>query len=482
MSKATSEVNRSSSSRWIAFISFSLLFTINVSWIRQNPWYDLPPKPYSDGPDYEAIGWGIYSGLGLATHLGNHEWQSAYLQSHPILYHDWSAKTGPIVPRTDRPPFLSVVIAGIYGLFGVNETAYIAVRIFLAACLSAAGAIAILLSHRCTEWMLQHRTFTALSPSIKQTLPVFSALACFVLALFDSNVRRYMEDFLTELPALALTQLFIAVSLLALRRPQSRGWLVVSGLVFGLMIYDRSLFVAWLPGLFVLWVILVRTESRTLQVSSKRWRRLLDRVSRAAIPILVAIVVVAPWSIRNCLILQQFMPLGTKGPITMMGGYCDAAYQQQGNWSNEPERYWRKILEQSFGDQLASSTEANLLLELELVSIAKREVRQWIGTNLAKLPTLVMKRLYSHFNPYNGLSGLVKLVAIIGVLLSLKYLPRESIFMLGLVMINASCVAAMYSVGGRFFVPLYGVMYLFCAQGCTCAAALVLRLVSKPAI
>jgi hypothetical protein len=267
------------------------------------------------------------------------------------------------------------------------------------------------------------------------------------------------------------------VSLLALRRPQSRGWLVASGLVLGLMIYDRSLFVAWLPGLFVLWIVLIRKKT---QSATSKWKSLGDCASRAAVPVLVAIVVVSPWCIRNCLVLHQFMPLGTKGPITMMGGYCDAAYQQGGNWSNEPERYWRRILEQSFGDQLASSTEANLLLELELVAIAKREVRQWIGANLTKLPSLVLKRLYSHFNPYNGLSGLVKLVAIVGVVLSLKYIPRECIFMLGLVIINAVAVAGMYSVGGRFFVPLYGVMYLFCALGCTCVVALGLRLVLKP--
>ncbi len=425
----------------------------------------MPPKPFSDGPDYEAIGWGISEGLGLSTHLSNPEWQSGYLAADPQVYAAWRAKSGPIVPRTDRPPLLPLVIGGIYQILGQSQMAFMAVRVFLAVCLSMAGALAVFTSYRFTNLYVNEPPQGLVKTWFSPLAPLFAAVVAFTLALFDSNVRRYMEDFLTEMPAFVLTQIFLMILLVNIRKRNPIAGFVLAGFVFGLMIYCRSLFVSWIPGLFLLLFVLRYAAFRTIVTG--RLKRAGLGIFQSSIVIVVALIVISPWCIRNCLVLKSFMPLGTKGPITLLGGYCDEAVLANGDWRNEPERYWRSVLEKSYGDELETSPSANLNLELELVHIAKREVKSWIKANIGMLPKLAVMRLCTHFNPYSGLSGLVKAIAILGIVIAIIHRPLEATCLVGIVLINASVVAAMYSVGGRFFVPLYGVMYLFCAVGCT---------------
>lgn len=458
------------SSLWIAGISLLLLMAINVSWLRQSDHFSVPPEVDTEGQTIEAIGWGLYSGLGFATHFADPDWRAAYIGSHPDSHPSRFIKTGPIVPRTDYSPILPMVIAGIYHVFGVTPSAFAAVRTFLAFCLAVAGALSVFLAHRYAQWIMQHRSFESLSNHAKQNLALFCAIVCFAVFAFDHRVRAYTEDFATNLPALVSTQLLIFASLFALRRTGISAYITL-GIAFGLMVYASPSSVVLVPGLFWCWLILGRDATDDLQSTSWTGNWCLRRILRAFTPIVVAVVVVAPWCLRNSIILHQFKPFGTAAPITLMGGYCDTAYEQSGSWSYEPEAYWRGILEQSFGDELARSSDANLLLELELAAIAKREVWQWIVMNKAKLPNMAFKRFSSLYRSPTSLNLWLKVLAISGVVVSIKYLPRESFFLLGWLLINTIAVMATYHSPVSSLVPMYCVLYLCCALGCSVVLA-----------
>lgn len=449
----------------IALVSFFILLAVNVAWIRSNVWYQMPAKPFSDGLEYEAIGWGLNHGLGLSSHYSDPGWRSSYANANPDLYAGWVAQNRPIVPRTDRPPLLPVVIAGIYSVFGATPTAFASIRIFLAVCLAASGAISVLIAFVLADRIKPLGTGAQTSKFVLKYGPYIAALICFAIAVAEHTIKTYMEDFLTELPAMFLTQLFL-VALLVINAQERPKWsLVVAGVLFGLMFYARSLFILWTPALFIA-IAVVRYCSLGVDQPTALPRNRLKRASLESLAIFtVAAIVIAPWCIRNCIVLHKWMPLGTKGTITLLGGYCDEAYNDAGNWQNTPERHWRDVLEKSFGSELETSPQANIQLELELVTIARREVKNWISSNVDKLPALAAKRLYSNFNPYHGLSALVKLCALFGLIIALRQFPRPTILLFAPIVINAAVVACLYSVGGRFLVPLYGVIYVFCAIG-----------------
>ncbi len=451
--------------------AFAILVSINVRWIANNEWFDLPAKPFSDGPDYESMAWGLAHGIGLSSHFGNPQWQQTYLIADPEIYDGWEQKTGPIVPRTDRPPLLSVCIAGIYLVLGSNQTAYVVVRIFLAICLSLAGAIAVVMSQHIWD-RIAASSDQNISQRWRITMPFLASAFCLLIAVFDNNVKRYMEDFLTELPAFALTQIFAIAVFAAMNARQPRWAIVAAGVLFALMSYARSLFILWMPGLCVLLFVLfwISYQPRVVHEKTMQPNGLKGAIVSLKQTVLFASVVLlclSPWLVRNCLVLQTFMPLGTKGPVTLMGGYCDESFDAGGDWRSEPELYWRKVERTSFGTELDWSTSANIVYELEMVRIARQEIKAWINQNWSKIPRLIAGRIWIHFNPYSGKSGIAKLLAAIGAIIVIYRAPRYGIFLVGMIAINATVVAGLYSVGGRFLVPLYGVMYVFAAIGCT---------------
>ena len=465
-----------------ALIAAVLLIACNIGLLCQQADRAAPAKPDSDAVDYEAIGWGLANGIGLSTELGNPQWQALYRDAGGEYEQMVEAKSGPVVPRTDRPPLLPLVIAAIYKTVGRNAWGMFSIRCFLAVCLSLAGAVAVGLTFA-TSYLLIGNT---LASRLRIKFAWLAAIVCGIIAVSDRTARSYTQDYLTELPAMLATQCFFIAVLITLFSPRQK-YVILSGVLLAVMLYTRSLFIVWLPGLWVLllWLNYIsgvqsHGEFNTHVVESKfirsslrgSWRRAAWRSSSV---VGIALLLMLPWLIRNCIVLKEFSPLGTKGSITLMGGYCDAAYRAGGAWQVAPESQARANLVAKFGDSLQTSTQTNLELEKQLQHDSKIAVRQWIFANWSKLPLLMCMRVIDHFNPYWGVSGFRKLFALIGAVVLVRRLPQVGWFAVGLIGINAFMVSLMYSVGGRFLVPLYGIVYMLAALG-VCWLLLVTRL------
>ncbi len=419
-----------------------------------------------DGPDYENIAYQLYNGHGFRIDTLNANWRSVYEQTDS----DYSAHLQS-PPRqlqtTGRPPLFPLVVCGIYQVIGRNEYAFAAVRIFLATCLALSGALSV--------WLTSHVLKDATQPWAER----IGCAATLLLAASSRTLQDYATDFLTEPLALLLMQLFVlCVCVLGndvidndsdqidSRKSGTRhGMIVAAGVLLGLLILTRSMFVVWLPAIGLL--VMVAAHRLTL----------LGRLRTAALLVLVACLVCSPWWVRNVLVLQRWMPLGTQGAITLLGGYSDAALRSNGDWQAAPELALRDELSQRVNFRsLANDSQR----ELEVAEVAEKRVEQWFWQHSQDLPGLFAKRIHVHWNPYSGRSLIWKLAMVLGVAGLVVHRRREAWWLLGLPLVSTLVVAMFYSTGGRFLVPLYGVLFTLGGLGVAYSWASLTQLVAQP--
>jgi len=448
--------------RWL-LVALCVLLPLQWLSIASNPWFTRPPKPIGDGPDYENIAFHLWQGKGFVIDSTNAHWRQAYVpdaESYAVHLHS----TPRALPTTARPPLFPLVIAAIYQCVGRNEFGFAAVRLFLATCLALAGALAVwltaqLLGRQALLW----RQAAANPEVVKVTTVSVGVAATLFFVAINRTLRDYATDFLTEPLALLLMQCFVIVAIhlcacsglqsdveTICNKGRNQVWVAaLAGVIWGLLILTRSMFVVWMPAIWLLFFV-AWPPGRP-----GRWRL-------ATLVVLSASLTCLPWWVRNCLVLERFMPLGTQGATTLLGGYSDAALNGNGDWQAAPELQLRQTLEGRADYQALPSDSAR---EVAVASEASRLVRTWIGEHLWDLPRLLAKRIYVHWNPYSGASLIWKIPLAIGLLGLVFSRQRLAYWFIGLPLTSTLVVAVFYSTGGRFLVPLYGVLFTVAGIG-----------------
>ena len=136
--------------------------------------------------------------------------------------------------------------------------------------------------------------------------------------------------FMTE----PLATLMLALLAWTWVRNASAGWTtrraIASGIAMGGLLAARTIFILTTPVLLIL-------PGKDLSFGSKlAWKT-------KAICLAVAIVVISPWWIRNIVVLDAFMPLGTQGGINLPMGFGPRALRSQGIWASNPGDGWPEI-------------------------------------------------------------------------------------------------------------------------------------------
>ena len=465
---------------------------VQIWFVAHDPWFFEPPKPIGDGPDYENVAFQITQGRGWSMDWTDTQWQEPYRQAS--LPHaadnttgDWPiadysiqlSRTDGLAATTARPPLLPLINAAVYMILPRGPTAFAAVRIFLAICIAVASSVAVAITVRIVRQLTN------------SWWPVFlAAMVTMGLAVLDRTSRSYATDFLTEPLAMLLTQLWLWCLCELLMLPIATGnkplndqpvhlrwqlpwqrerWLIgAAGLLLGLMILTRSLMVLWLPGVWLMIVVATRMRYHFFFSRGSFDRVLQPPFSqdcrRATAIVAIAMLTCAPWWVRNCVVLQSPMPLGTQGPITLVGGYNDDALALAGQWSEAPELRLRRDAEAEVVGQPINAREVHVARR------ASRQVKDWIAGHISTLPKLASVRLKNEWNPYHGRALLFRIAAAIG-LCWLFVLNRSSAALLGgILIVNSVTVMLLYSVGGRFIVPTYGILYSLAGIGIGCTA------------
>lgn len=187
-----------------------------------------------------------------------------------------------------------------------------------------------------------------------------------------------------------------------------------------------------------------------------------NRMRKSCIFVGLAVTLCMPWWIRNMVVLERAMPLGTQGPITLLGGYADESLNSNGDWQLEPILQLQAQLEKTESYQLlANDTHREIMLAEE----ASRRVHQWIVAHWVDIPGLMIKRVYVHWNPYSGRSAVWKLAVLFGIVACIARRQPMAWWLVGTLVISTGATAMLYSTGGRFLVPLYGVLYTLAGLG-----------------
>jgi hypothetical protein len=211
------------------------------------------------------------------------------------------------------------------------------------------------------------------------------------------------------------------------------------------LVLTRSITIFWLPGLAIL---------VAMSATKNRWRW-------TTIYLLLVIVLLSPWWIRNMTVMQCMMPLGGQGAASLRGGYCDEALADFGNWHGDAEERLQRSLDAD--PDAAGWTQAQR--EVALAQRASQETWQWIRENQGEIPRLMGMRMVSHWSPFSGTSLMWRLAILVGWLMVLMRQRREAIWILGLPLISTVTVAFLYETGGRFLVPLYPMLYMTAGLG-----------------
>lgn len=478
-------------------VAIGLLLPWHIAMVASDPWFRLPPKPVGDGPDYENIAYHISRGEGWSLDWTDPQWRAPYvnadvkaINSHDQNTHGLSVyaaqleRSDGLAPTTARPPLFPAIVAAIYWVVERGPTAFACVRLLLAASLAFAGATATALSAR------------LVAAVTSKAWPVgLAAAGTLLLALLDRTVRTYATDFLTEPLALLLVQLWLwcicelldvfgnnsQSSIQAASAPRRRALATLSGILMALLIYTRSIMVLWLPGIWLLlWAAAwFRAAQLSQQPATKatagktpHWQSL----TLATRVIVVCVVLCVPWWVRNCVVLKTWMPLGTQGPITLLGGYSDEALAQFGEWQVEPEQRLRENAERELVIEQDRSIPNR---EVRIARQASQQVRRWASEHIAQLPRLTTMRAINEWNPYTGRALAWKLLALLGLCWLAIVVPRAAWLLGGILLLNTLCVMLLYSVGGRFLVPLYGILYTLAGLGATCVVLATLYLVER---
>ena len=437
--------------RWffIALVSFLLL---HVSAVVLDEWFTRPPKPIGDGPDYEAIGFGISKGYGWSTSFSDPEWRKIYSDAQDstsgLDYTVQLARRGPVVADTNRPPLLPFCIAVVYQIVPRGPIAFGVIRIALACCLSIGCAIAV-------GWAVA--IASRMNKEAGPMLPVSVGLSLIAIVYSERNFRNYTTDFSTEPLAFLLTQVFLVVAWYGSQKGCWR-WAAFAGALFAAMVFCRGVFVLWIP-LAAVWLWYAYGVSKPISVVNRLEPRRWVFVFLLVFGLLSSI----GW-VRNCCVLGSFYPLGTKGVATLMGGYCDESFQTGGEWQFAPEREMRRELESKIDLETATPLDFQNM-ELEINKQARLRIQQWVAQNIQRLPELLFKRVVTEWNPYTGKALLLKILALVGVFWLFRYNRVALAWFAGPLLINTIMVSMTYSVGGRFLVPTYGSIYLLAAFG-----------------
>jgi 4-amino-4-deoxy-L-arabinose transferase-like glycosyltransferase len=373
------------------------------------------PGP-GDEAEYDLLAMQIVGGHGFRFDYDDRDWRRPYEQANHHGEYDLLLSRQGSAPTTYRPPLFPAVMAALYAAFGRS---FAVVRVFNCLVMAAAGAVAVGLVAR-------------------RLGPLPGVLSGLLFAVIEHRARYHAGLVLTESLA-SLLAILLAAALFAMAKNGRLRAAVVAGLLLGLAVLNRPLVALWVP-----WIVLLAW-----------WVCPQRRLTAAATLAMVAGAVVAPWGVRNSLLLGQFAPLGTHGQQNLAAAYSDEAVQRRG--------LWFRLDETGFFPPAIDDSQPGLEREKERAERSQRAALEWIRHQPHRAAVLVAMRIWQLWQPRMHWDALILGLMAFGAVLWPAAAERR-IFLMMLIA-NTIAVAVTWSVGGRFLVPLLPIVHAFAACG-----------------
>ena len=364
------------------------------------------PPETGDGHDYDAIAFNVWQGRGFGYQWSDENWRKPY-ENIP-RYRLLLSRQSEYYPTTYRPPAMPYLLTAVYAVAGRNFTAW---RVINCAVTASAVTTAAIIS--------------------AQFAGVPAAVITAAILLQSRELTRYSAMFMTE----PLAALMLALLAWTWVRNATNGWTlmraIVSGIAMGGLLAARTIFILTTPVLLIL-------PGRDLSFGSRfAWKTKL-------ICLAAAIVVISPWWIRNILVLDAFMPLGTQGGINLPMGFGPRALRSQGIWASNPGDGWPEIAAQKL-DVVTS--------EVMLAKYRQTLTINWMIDNPRQVLYLMWLHVSQELKPGRDLYSRWLLPSAAMSALVLWRFPGVWVLVM-IVCGNILSIAMTYSAGGRFMVPL----------------------------
>ncbi len=235
--------------------------------------------------------------------------------------------------RAFLPPGYSFFLAGVYWLFGHS---FFAVR-FIQAILSA---LTVVFAYILTKYMFGEKV---------------AKLGAWIFAFYPQSVQ-FADLMQTETVFLFF---FLLAMVLFVRSLRGASWktLLAAGLLFGVSALVRSIIMFYLPLIVGFFLIF------------KRDRRM---IKKSVLVMLLMLAVLVPWTIRNYVVLDAFVPINTKAGWDFFQHNHSDIYYIIRNLSDEPG--------EDEADRLATDENGHID-ELKLGKVCQRLALKWIVQN-----------------------------------------------------------------------------------------------------
>lgn len=426
-----------------------MLGFLTFNGVKEGLIFGAPPH-WTDGHDYDNLAVSIMQGEGMQFDFTDPEWRRQYLADPDESKHE-------ILSRNDKGPTafraagFPTILASLYLVFGHD---FAVVRIFNMFCLALAAALAVGIAEREKGWA--------------------AALLLSILFLcFEHGYNWHAFRIMSEAAACLLMTTWLFACSFVIRKPTLLNG-AIAGLVFGAACHVRSSFVLMLPFLLVTvavwcWFEFRKKRSEATDADSgadaKRpaWFRS-PRVQAATIGFLVVFAFMAPWWVRNCMVIGKLAPLGSLGKISLSGAYSDEAYEHGGNWDfSSQERTWIEASQTEEYRQSAKPTQEYLVGQL-----ATEKAWAWVTSNPEKLPRMAAMRIYSLFS----LDNFFDLLRFCALPVAIIFAWRITyVRFLTLILLFQTLIVVMtWSHYGRFLFPFRPMLHVLLAIGWVTAA------------
>jgi 4-amino-4-deoxy-L-arabinose transferase-like glycosyltransferase len=392
-----------------------------------------------DPTDYDAIAFQLVKGNGYAADYKDPDFLRPYQVPALRQLHHWMfARTsdGSEPLTAYRPPALPYLLAGTFVVFGRE---YWPIRVINTAAMSAAAAVAALIGYR--------------------IMGTIAGVLTFVLFLLNPWSSEYARMIFTE----ALACLFgtLIAWLLVKRWRHQVYWVIALGALTTLALLARHVFVFWVPAIaFLIW----------RSVDRARLRHVFGYLG-------VVVVLFAPWGIRNCMLLQAFMPLGSEGNINLPAGYSDLAFSMGGEW--------HKVHEMDFFAPVIPGSAHNVHYfgidsERKEARYGSKVAVNWIMQNPGKSVALVFMKIRKLWNPERVWVRIFYSVLILLGMLAVRT-NEKSRSVAALLIANTLAVGATWYFDQRGHMPAFGPYCVLAGIGMATSIRVFLSTFKSPA-
>jgi 4-amino-4-deoxy-L-arabinose transferase-like glycosyltransferase len=318
-------------------------FFLRAAWVLLIPTY-----PISDFKEYNRLAVGLINGQG-------------YIKSDGSL-------------TAYRPPGYPFFLAGVYKLLGPHDIIARLVNILL-------GVLTCWLTYILTVQLFDQRV---------------ALIAAMLIALFPSLIA-WSNILASENLFLPLVLCVLISFLRAVKEPPIRWpWLVLTGLLTGICVLIRPAAIL-IPGILILTLISIDLDRK---ISKQTIGVLMRSMGIGLVIILVMLVIILPWSIRNTTVFGRFVFVSTDGGIVFLSGQNERAIRVE--WAPDEGPMFDQLQAQKFD-------------EVEFDQLAYKLAFQFIRQNPLFEVRLIIHKFINFFQDdvsgitYNDLSALTPL-------------------------------------------------------------------------